>query len=155
MAVRSTHRKEATVSLILLKDDLVLLLKRHSTGWADGYFAPVAGCVDDNESIVDAIIREAHEEANITVRPEWLTFGCVMDAHIIGRGSDCIDFYFIATRWEGEITNNEPHKHKDLGFFPLTNLPEETLPFVKVAIALALQGTRFGEIGWKSPVEIC
>lgn len=148
--------KVATVSLILLKENQVLLLKRHGTRWADGYYALVAGCVENNESITQAMIREAREEANIILKPEWLTFGCVIDAQIVGRGNGhtCVDFYFVANRWEGEITNNEPNKHQDLRFFPLDNLPAKLLPFMKEAIFHSLAGTRYGEVGWEQIIEI-
>lgn len=148
--------KVATVNLILLKENQVLLLKRHGTRWANGYYALVAGCVENHESIMQAMIREAHEEANIRLKPEWLTFGCVIDAQIVGRGNGhtCVDFYFIARQWEGDIANNEPHKHEDLRFFPLDNLPEQLLPFVKDAIIQGLDGTRYGEVGWEKTIEI-
>lgn len=152
---KKRDNKQATVSLILIKDTEVLLLKRHSTGWANGYYALVAGCVEAHESIMEAMIREAQEEANITIKPEWLTFGCVMDARIIGRAEHtCLDFFFICHQWEGEIFNNEPHKHEDMRFFPLNNLPQELLPSTREAIFHALEGTRFAEYGWKTHVEI-
>ncbi len=148
--------KIATVSLILLKDNQVLLLKRHGTGWANGYYGLVAGCVDPNESIIHAMIREAREEANIHLTPESLSFAGVMDARIFGRGKGhtCLDFYFIAHQWEGEITNNEPHKHEDMRFFPLDNLPELLLPFNKQAILNVRNGVHFAEIGWDQEIEI-
>lgn len=148
--------KVATVNLILLQENQVLLLKRHGTRWANGYYALVAGCVENHESIRQAMIREAQEEANIRLKPEWLTFGCVIDAQIVGRGNGhtCADFYFIARQWEGHITNNEPHKHEDLRFFPLDNLPEQLLPFVKEAMLQSLDGARYGEVGWEKTIEI-
>ncbi len=152
----TNQTKIATVSLILLKENQVLLLRRHGTRWANGYYALVAGCVDPNESITHAMIREAREEANIILKPEWLTFGCVTDAAIVGRGNGytCIDFYFIAHQWEGEIANAEPHKHEDLRFFPLDDLPKELLPFVKEAIFHSLEGKRYAEVGWDNHIEI-
>ena len=71
--------------LILLKEGKVLLLRRSGNRWASGQYALVAGCLDGNESVTDALIREAREEANVIIKPEWLEFGCVVHANIPGR----------------------------------------------------------------------
>ena len=139
-----------TVALILLDDkNRVLLLKRTGTGWSDGYYSLVAGCVDGDEPVTQALIREAHEEANLLIKPEWLTFGSVIHSKVPNRRIvEAIDFFFIAKRWENEIVNNEPHKHSDLGFYPLDNLPGPILPFIEFGLKQALAGNKFGEFGW-------
>lgn len=67
-----------TVGLILIDKESVLLLRRVGTGWRDGQYGLVGGCLDPNESVTKAVIREAHEEANIILKPEWLTMASVM-----------------------------------------------------------------------------
>ena len=134
--------------LILLEDDKVLLLRRQGN-WAKGEYAMVAGCLDGNESVTDAIIREAREEANIVIKPEWLEFGCVIHAYIPGRRTDeTIDFFFIARRYEGALHNNEPHKHDDLRFFSLNELPKPMQALSLAGLDNALKGVPFAKLGW-------
>lgn len=54
-----------SVYLILLKDNKILLLRRYNTGFRDGEYSFVAGHLDGNETLRQAMIREAKEEANI------------------------------------------------------------------------------------------
>ena len=44
--------------------------------------------------------------------------------------------FFITDRWEGEIQNKEPHKHKEMKFYPIDALPKKLIPY----IAKALEG---------------
>ncbi|MBA3953932.1 NUDIX domain-containing protein [Candidatus Dependentiae bacterium] len=137
-----------TVGLILLKDDSVLLLRRFNTGYADGQYGLIAGCVDENESITTAMIREAYEEAGIILKPEWLTMSCVIQAPQGERDSECIDFFFVAHQWENTPINNEPHKCDDLAFFSLKALPENLIPMVRKALSNRIQGTYFDQTNW-------
>ena len=152
---RERFKLISTVSLVLIdKQNNILLLRRHGTGWYDGHYAFVAGCVDGNETVVDAVIREAKEEANIILQPEWLTMATVVHRKMAARpnekadSSEAIDFYFTASQWQGTITNNEPHKHDELGFFPLDNLPEPIIPSLMEGLESALKGVHFGTHGW-------
>lgn len=135
-----------TVELILLDNNKVLLLRRHGTGWRDGTYGLIGGSIDGNESVIDAVIREAHEEANIKLLPEWLTMATVMHAKV--PELETVDFFFISKQWEGTIANNEPHKHDELGFFSLEQLPEPLMPHSKSGLFHALQGNRFILDGW-------
>ena len=61
-----------SVQLILIKDNKILLLRRFNTGWMDGRYGFIAGHIDGGEEIKKAMIREAKEEAGITVFEEDL-----------------------------------------------------------------------------------
>lgn len=141
-----------TVGLLLLDEDKILLLRRHGTGWLDGYYGLVGGCIDGNESVTDAIIREAHEEADILIKPEWLTMVGVTHSKFNKANSETmetVDFFFIGRQWEGTIHNNEPHKHDELKFFPLDQLPHPLMPHAKLGLDHILTGSYFGQYGWK------
>jgi 8-oxo-dGTP diphosphatase len=138
-AVVSTH-------LLLTQDENILLLLRKNTGYADGQYSVIAGHIDGNESIVEATIREAREEANIVLTPNQIEFGCVMHRKTTDR--EIIDFFFIANNWEGTIENAEPEKCAGLIFFPKYQLPINVVPYVRSGINCSLDKQNLTEFGW-------
>ena len=60
------------VYLVLQSGNEVLLSKRFNTGYADGMYSLPAGHVDIGESAIQAMVREAKEEIDITILPEDL-----------------------------------------------------------------------------------
>jgi 8-oxo-dGTP diphosphatase len=117
--------------VVLRRDDgHVLLLLREGTGWMDGHWAVPAGHVEALESVFAAALREAREEAGVTIDPADLEPLCVM--HRTHPGHDPIDervdFFFTASRWSGEPRLMEPDKASALDWFALDKLPEPVVP---------------------------
>jgi 8-oxo-dGTP diphosphatase len=138
--------QKSAVYLILEQGNEILLLERANTGYMDGQYSFVAGHVELGESVTAAMVREAKEEAGITMQPKDLTF-----AHTCHRASDAIyyDFFFRATQWTGEVTNVEPEKCSDLSWHPRDALPENTIPYIRDIIDLIfVQNQSFSEYGW-------
>jgi 8-oxo-dGTP diphosphatase len=55
----------------------------------------------------------------------------------------------VAVRqWSGEIVNNEPHKCDELAWYPVINLPPNTIPYVRHAIECFQNGISYSEFGW-------
>lgn len=135
----------SAVYLLLVRDNKVFLLRRFNTGWSDGLYTLPAGHIDGNESLTAAMCREALEETGVTIEAKDLQF-----VHAMHRQSNVeyLDFFFTATKWQGEPYNAEPEKSDDAGWFPLDQLPENTLPYVKQVIADYQQGRYYSEIGW-------
>lgn len=134
------------VYLVLRKDNQVLLLRRANTGYQDGKYGLVAGHLDGDELATAAMVREAKEEAGVTVRPEDLRFAHV--AHRLSRnqpGQERVDIFFEATEWQGEVVNVEPEKCDDLSWFDIDDLPENMLPFVKLVLTDIAQGKQYSE----------
>jgi 8-oxo-dGTP diphosphatase len=132
--------------LILLRDDKVLLLRRHNTGYRDGEYSFIAGHVEEGESFTAAIIREAREEAGIIVHEEDLT-----TSHVMHRKSDdsvWVDIFFTAENWTGDAINREPDKCSDLSWFPLDNLPEKTIPYIRRVMNYLREKKYYSEEGW-------
>ena len=50
--------------LMLIQNNKILLQKRKG-GHLDGWYSPVSGHVDKGENIIEALVREAKEEADI------------------------------------------------------------------------------------------
>ncbi len=147
--MQKRHMVHVTVSLLLIHDDQLLMLRRRSK-FANGFYSVIAGCIDPDESATQAIIREAQEEANILIKPEWLRLGSVGYNTMNERGPthEAVDFFFVSHKWENEIVNQEPDKHFDLAFYPLKNLPDPIIPFVKKGIEASLNGIPLVEYGW-------
>jgi 8-oxo-dGTP diphosphatase len=136
----------AAVYLILVRNGKILLLRRANTGYEDGNYSMVAGHLDGGETARQAVIREAREEAGIEVKPEELTLRITM--HRL-TDSERVDFFFEAKKWEGEIKNLEPHKCSDLSWFPIDDLPQNTIPYIARAIDAYRNGANYLEIGFE------
>lgn len=118
--------------VLLLRDGVggpeVLLQLRQNTGYMDGHWASAAaGHVEKGETAYDAARREAAEE--IGVADLALEFVTAMQRTRGGEPIDeRIDFFFTARSWTGEPRIVEPAKCADMGWFPLTALPEPVVP---------------------------
>ena len=135
-----------TSHLILVKDGKILLLRRFNTGWGDGNYSVIAGHLDGNETFLQAMVREAEEEAGIELSQEDLEV-----VHVVHRKSneERIDFFILAKRWKGDPRNMEPHKCDDLNWFEMDKLPENTIPYIRQAIGCFRKGVFYSEHGWR------
>ena len=133
------------VHLFLLKEDKILLLRRHNTGYEDGNYSTVAGHVDGGEQLKIAMIRETKEEVGIEIMPEDLEIVGVM--HSI-TDKEYISFFLKALDWSGEIKNMEPDQCSHLTWFDIDDLPENVIPYVRQAIENYRTGNWFSSFGW-------
>ncbi|HYK08665.1 MAG TPA: NUDIX domain-containing protein [Candidatus Eisenbacteria bacterium] len=136
----------SAVYLMLIKDSNILLLRRFNTGWMDGKYSLVSGHLDGNESITNAMIREAQEEAGITLIKKNLIPATVL--HRKSSDAEYIDFFFVVKEWEGKPKVMEPDKCDNVEWFPLDNLPENVLPHIKEALHNYKNTIPFSESGW-------
>lgn len=136
------------VHLIIIDHNRILLLRRKNTGFADGMYSVPAGCIDGEESVTQAMIREAKEEIGLNIKPEALKVSTIMHRKATKDNWESIVFFFSVEYYDGDIENCEPEKCDDLRFFPLNNLPENLIPYVKKGIELTLEGVPFAEFGW-------
>ena len=99
------------VHLFFLRNDQVLLLRRFNTGWEDGSYSVPAGHVDAGETVINAAIREAHEEIGVSLKRQDVEV-----VHLMNRKSEDvrIDFFLLVKTWTGEIINKESDKCDDL-----------------------------------------
>lgn len=120
----------------------LLMNLRSGTGYRDGHWATAAaGHIEHGESAVEAAIREAHEELGVTISPDDLVPLCAMHRT---NGPEPIeqrvDLFFECRRWSGEPERREPHKSADLRWFPLSALPEPTVPHERYLYGLLERG---------------
>lgn len=134
----------AAVYLILIKDNNVLLLRRKNTGFEDGNYSLPSGHLNGSEKITEATIRETLEETGITIDSEDLKV--VRTVHRVAPDREYVDFFLTAQKWQGTPTILEPNKCDDLGWFPLNNLPVNTISYVR-SVLENYERVTFSEFG--------
>lgn len=118
--------------LMLIKNNKLLLQKRNS-GALKGVYTPISGHVDGHETVIEALVREAQEEADIILNPKDLEVKIVAhlpNAPYKGGHQDIINFFCFTDKFEGEIKNKEPDKCESLDFYDLDNLPSELMSHI-------------------------
>lgn len=136
-----------SIHILLIKEQEILLLLRKNIS-SDGLYGLVAGHLDAGETVTNAIIREAKEEANITINPVDIEFATTCHSYNSKNNKEFIQFYVVCKKWQGEVKNNEPEKCGDLSFFPIDNLPNNMVPYVRDGIKKVMLGTKYYEYGW-------
>ena len=136
-------RAKVAVHLILTNDrDECLFLRRFNTGYKDGEYGLVSGHVETGEDLNTAMIREAREEAGITLSPD--------DLEVVGiiplLPNSYVSFFLHADTWSGNVKNMEPHKCDDMRWLELHALPDNTVFYVRQALENYLEDKWFSEI---------
>lgn len=133
------------VYLILEKNGEILLGRRANTGYMDGSYSLPAGHHDGNETLREAMAREAREEVGITIHPDDMEFVYLLHRPYAADG-DRVDAYFLVRKWEGDPVNLEPEKCDDLQWFKKDALPETVIPKIKMVIEAVEKGETYGEV---------
>jgi len=138
-----TQVARAGVGIMLLKDNKVLLGKRHSDPkkassllHGEGTWTFPGGKVDFGETIYDAAKREVKEETGIEVKNMEvmsITDEIKEDVHFVTIGFLCKDF-------EGEAKVMEPDEIIEWKWFDLNNLPSPIYPPSQKMIELYKEG---------------
>ena len=138
------------VHLFFLRGEQVLLIRRFKTGYQDGNYSVVAGHVDAGESVIQAAIREAKEEAAVTLEPSDLQI-----VHVMNRKSEDerIDFFITVRHWVGEVVNNEPDKCDQFLWARFDALPPNLIPYVRQGLENYRAGHFYSEFGWGLQAE--
>lgn len=125
----------------------VLLARRSNTGYMDGLwdFAG-SGHVDEGETAIQAVVREAREELGIRISENDVTFAHL--SHRLGRNGNrtYYDIYFIIHQFRGEPTIKEPDKCSQLTWFPIDALPDDMIVIRRQALKAYLQSECYSEI---------
>lgn len=138
------------VHLMLIQDGKLLLQERKG-GFTDGYFTPVSGHVDKGEGVIDALIREAQEEAGIILKKETLKIKVIahlLDAPYKGRRADIINYFVFTDTYTGVIENREPDKTKTLAFYDLNDLPDKLMSHIFEVLKAYKRGDNYVVINY-------
>jgi len=133
------------LQLVIHKRGKYLLARRQNTGYMDGYFGLIAGHLEENESLIQGIHREAMEEIGIK-----LSISDTKLIHLMHRSENDnrLTVFFEVLSWDGEIRNLETEKCSALEWFSIESLPQNTVSFVKLFFDQYRSGTSYSEIGW-------
>ncbi|MGV9511541.1 NUDIX hydrolase [Streptomyces tendae] len=129
-------------------DGTVLLGLRHP----DSAFAPstwhvLAGHCEQ-ENAIACLIREAREEAGLHIERQDVELVHVV--HHIDKAGDRprMGLFFRARTWSGEPVLSEPDKCTQWKFWDPAALPENLVPYTRLAIAKIQNGELYSETGW-------
>lgn len=135
----------ASIYLLYIRDNKILLLRRKNTGYKDGEYGLPSGHLEDGETLREGTAREAQEEIGINLDSQKLKLVQVMHR----KENDIrTDYFFVTHETTQEPVNNEPHKCDDVQWFPIQDLPEDTIYYIKTAINNYLDKILYDEVGW-------
>ena len=147
------YKSRVAVFLLLIRKnpnnaskDQILLQKRQNTGYMDGmYDAGASGHLDDNESILEAMIRESKEEIGIDLNKDDLKLVTLYHGSKKFNVTGYLRFYFLANKWKNEPKICEPEKCSQIGWFDLDNLPNDIIPHFKKTISNYINGKLYDQ----------
>jgi 8-oxo-dGTP pyrophosphatase MutT (NUDIX family) len=105
---------------VIFDEDRILLVRRAE----DGEWSPVTGVIDPGEHPADTAVREAMEEAGVTIEAERLAAIGVTDPITYGNGdrTQYIDHTFRCRYLEGEA-RADGEETTDARWFPIDEMP--------------------------------
>lgn len=116
------------VTVTVIQNGKILLVRRKDTGFMDGYYAIPGGHLDEGESLIQGAARELKEETGLIVEEKDLEL-----FHILQDESESpknfFSFRFLAKKWSGKPVLAEPEKSDDIGWFDIKKLPNVS-PYV-------------------------
>ncbi|MFA1538034.1 NUDIX domain-containing protein [Actinomadura monticuli] len=151
-ATNSWHGSFIAPHVLLRHDDgKVLMLRRHNTGYRDGWLCPPAGRIEPGEDVLTAAIREAHEETSVILAHDDAVFCHVMhrtEASLPGPCHAISDYWFTFDRWQGEPRAAEPDKASEALWIDPETPPADLIPHCAQALAAIARGEAFSVHGW-------
>jgi 8-oxo-dGTP diphosphatase len=148
---RERFKLSMAVFLLMLDGDKLLLILRSDTGWFDGHYSVPGGVKEPKETLSAAVTREAAEEVGTEISPEDVLL--VHTMHNFTTGQEWIGTFFITQKWAGTPQIKEPHKHGELRWVDINDLPKNVSPYVRQAIEQYLNGVSYSEFGWEVPED--
>ncbi|WP_141582454.1 NUDIX domain-containing protein [Actinomadura sp. WMMA1423] len=137
--------------LLRRPDGAVLMLRRHNTGYRDGWLAPPAGRIEPGEDVLAAAIREAREETGVTLNRHDAVFSHVMHrtaATLPGPCHAISDYWFTFRRWAGEPHAAEPDRASEALWIDPAAPPADLIPYCAQALAAIGREEAFSVRGW-------
>lgn len=115
------HDSGVAVSVIVVKDGKILLMKRQGGSTGVGTWSIPGGGVEYMEDPLVAVSRELEEETNL-ICEDFELLGYSNDTHD-AENLHYVTFTFYTDKFQGEPKIMEPHKCSEIGWFELDSLP--------------------------------
>jgi 8-oxo-dGTP pyrophosphatase MutT (NUDIX family) len=109
-----------------------------------GNYTLVGGTIENTEYALQALIREAQEEAGILLKEKDLQLVHVLHKRTKSNGHR-ITLYFKATQYGGKLVTGEPNKFKGVSWFLLDNLPANLSETVRHVLKEYREGRMYSE----------
>ncbi len=145
---RQRFKLSVSVFCVLKQKDKVLLILRSNTGYLDGMYSLPAGAIDGNEKLTTAAVREAGEEVGVTILEKDLQQAHLMHCKV--DDNEWLNVFFTAENWTGGPEVKESHKHGEVRWSSISDLPENTIPYIRLALEEIEKGNYFSEYGWEA-----
>lgn len=142
--------KSAVMLMVFNKEKtMVLLQRRKNTGYMDGYWDfGATGHVDADESMKQAIIREAEEELGILIDIKDIHFATLCHKLTSETGTIYYNGYFTCNKYINTPEIKELDKASELKWFKIDSLPSDLIPDRKEAFSQYISNNPYHEIGW-------
>lgn len=139
--------KAACYALFRGESNKLLFVLRENTNFMPHHYGLPSGRVEPDENFLGATTREVYEEVGIKILPSQLRH-----VHTMHRRADdgrlWVDIFFEVEHWTGEPINAEPHKHSEIKWLDLKNLPNNVVPNHKHALEKIYENITYSEFGW-------
>jgi len=131
--------------IIKNNQDQIFLLRRHNTGWLDGWWTVPAGHIEPMESPSAAAIRELHEETGVMTRLEELNEPLIYFYPADDQTHERVSLFFEVKSYTGTPRNAEANKADKGEWFNMDALPENIVPLLRRALIDLPTGMRYSE----------
>ena len=145
---RDRFPMSTSVFVILHDEGRILLLRRGTTGWKDGFLSLPAGSHDGGETLASAAARELREETGVVAFPGAMALVHLMHCRSGDSGSEWLGAFFRADAWRGEPRLMETGKHNHIGWYDADRLPDDVIPYAAQGIRCVLGGAPYSDFGW-------
>lgn len=138
----------SSVNLHIVVNGKILLLRRISQRWMHGKLQIPGGHVDEGESPMQAVLREAHEELGIKAGPADVTLASTVAVREGEAEYFALQFRLINPE-KFTFRIMEPQKCSELIWADIHKLPDDTIDLFRIIIDQAqLNGQTYIEMGY-------
>lgn len=154
--MKERHKNLVAVFLILTRknekgEQEILLQKRKNTGYMDGmYDLAATGHLEENESLKNAMVREAFEEIGIKIKKGDLELINVYHENYSENGYNYLRFFFKVKKYSGTPKIMEPHKCEELLWINISKIPKNTIYHIKNVIKIINKNINYFEVGFNN-----
>ncbi len=109
----------------------------------------VAGHVEERETLREAAIREACEEAGLHLSADQIGLTLIMHRFCeTSNPPEAPRLFRARAKLHRRARHMEPNKCAELRWFDLNDLPVNTIPYIKHALKQIVAGNNYCEYGW-------